>query len=804
MKNSHIINILLLLSVFFCGCAITSDYQYKAKEDKIIQAIFKDIPDAEIISKYNIKKKQIKTHLTGFINKSVCNKEIIFNEILINSPDSKMKRLCLTAKEIQSAEIFLQSGHYRSVNSVSFSSDGKYIASGSRSQAILWDIQSGTLIRTFKGHLDDVVSVVFSPDGRYIASGGDYIKIWNVKDGSLIRNFKGYSFSKSVCFSPDGKLIASGNVNNTVTLLDTTKDVLKTLTGHLCGVTSVVFSPDGQFIASGSYDNTIKLWNVKDRILIKTYKGHTDWVNSVRFSPDGRFITSLSSDETIKLWNIKTGTLIKTFKLSLFGENSFGFSPDGKRIVSGCSNPCRDSHSPFVNFRCINLENPDNLDENIKVWNILDGNVISSFKGNFLCERLVRFSPDGKSIVSVGCDNSIKLWDFKKGKIIKYFNNFSGENLSVTLSPDGNYIALGHMSKSMSTLEANFIKNTSKPITLWNIDNANLFRIFKEPLSHLQFMNFSPDGRYIASVNNWSNEIYLWNVKDGTILRTIDADDYNCINSISFNSDSKHIVSGGKDKTIKLWNIKNGNLIRTIKGHSGYVNSVSFSPDGKFVVSGSSDDTIKLWNTKDGTLIWSFKGHSLVKSVSFSPNGRYIVSCGFDNTIKLWNLKNGTLITTFEGHSNYVHLVCFSPDGNNIASASWDHSIKLWDVENGVLIRTFKRHPYFINSVKFSTDGKYIVSGDCGSSIIFWNVNDENDYFIYAMLPNDEWISFKSGQPYYNSSINGDKYAAIRFNNDTFNYEPLSTYKNIFKRTNGLFQSDATAFIVRQSSTYNR
>ena len=51
----------------------------------------------------------------------------------------------------------------------------------------------------------------------------------------------------------------------------------------------------------------------------------------------------------------------------------------------------------------------------------------------------------------------------------------------------------------------------------------------------------------------------------------------NTVTSVAISSDSKYIVSGSGDKTIKIWDIESGKEIKTLNGHSEGVYSVAIS-----------------------------------------------------------------------------------------------------------------------------------------------------------------------------------------------------------------------------------
>jgi WD40 repeat protein len=135
----------------------------------------------------------------------------------------------------------------------------------------------------------------------------------------------------SVTFSPNGTQDVSGSHDKTVRLWDaTTGAQVKTLEGHLHGITSVAFSPNGTQVISGARDPTVRLWNAAIGALLETLKGHSSYVSSVVFSPNGTQVVDIFRDETVGPWDAAIGALLETLQ----GHSSFvtlvAFSPDGK------------------------------------------------------------------------------------------------------------------------------------------------------------------------------------------------------------------------------------------------------------------------------------------------------------------------------------------------------------------------------------------------------------------------------------------------------------------------------------------
>jgi serine/threonine protein kinase len=206
-------------------------------------------------------------------------------------------------------EVATLRGHESGVWSVTFSPDGKFLASGSLDKTVkVWEVGSWREVATLRGHQGCVFSVSFSPDGKFLASGSEdkTVKVWEVGSWWEVTTLRGHQdWVSSVSFSPDGKFLTSRSGSRTVKVWDVGSWwEVTTLREHENEVHSVTFSPDGKFLASGSHDTTVKVWAVGSWWEVATLRGHRYGVNSVSFSPDGKFLASGSWDETVKVWEV--------------------------------------------------------------------------------------------------------------------------------------------------------------------------------------------------------------------------------------------------------------------------------------------------------------------------------------------------------------------------------------------------------------------------------------------------------------------------------------------------------------------
>lgn len=128
----------------------------------------------------------------------------------------------------------------------------------------------GKLIAVLKGHGSRVLDVSFSTDGKAIATGSadGTARLWH-RDGTLLCIFKHPSPVTSVSFSPDGQILVTASADKIIRIWHIDGRLVKKIPGNNREIEHVKFSADGKMLVSTNKDGTGMLWNLDLEDLLK-------------------------------------------------------------------------------------------------------------------------------------------------------------------------------------------------------------------------------------------------------------------------------------------------------------------------------------------------------------------------------------------------------------------------------------------------------------------------------------------------------------------------------------------------------
>ena len=594
-------------------------------------------------------------------------------------------------KALTVSQVTTAFGHVDSVNTCAITPDGRHLVSGSYDRTLnIWNLQSGTCLRTLEGHTDSIRTCAITPDGRHLVSGSsdNTLKIWNLGSGACLRNLKGHAGSVLACaITPDGRHLVSGSDDNTLKIWNLGSGAcLRTLEGHADSILACAIIPDGRHLVSGSDDNTLKIWDLSSGICLRTLEGHADSILACAITPDGHRLVSGAKDRTLKIWDLNSDTCLCTLKGHASWIEACAIAPDGRHLVSG------------------------SRDKTLKIWDLESGTCLRTLEGHTNMVGACAITPDSHHLVSGSDDNVLKIWDLESGVCLRTLEGHADYILACAIAPDSRHLVSASRKRTLK---------------VWDLESGVCLRTL-EGQSLVLACAITPDGRHLVSESEDST-LKVWDLESGACLRTLEGNTH-FVKVCAITPDGCYLVTGSMYRTLKIWDLESGACLHTLKGHMGPVLAGAVTPDSRHLVSGSSDKTLKVWNLESGAYLRTLEGHTgPVLACAVTPDGRHLVSGSEDNTLKIWDLESGACPRTLEGHTGPVLACAVTPDGRHLVSGSEDNTLKIWDLGSGACLRTLEEHAGSVLACAITPDGRHLVSGSRDRTLKLWALSLDSD-----------------------------------------------------------------------------
>ena len=200
----------------------------------------------------------------------------------------------------------------------------------------------------------------------------------------------------------------------------------------------------------------------------------------------------------------------------------------------------------------------------------------------------------------------------------------------------------------------------------------------------IQALQFSPDGKLLAVAGGdpaRQGEIQIWEVANRKLIISA-AIGYDTLYGVSWSPDSKRVAFGCADNTVRTIEASTGKQVMQMGSHNDWVMSTAFSLKGDHVISGGRDMTVKLTEIAEQRFVdnvtsitpGALKGG--VMALSTHPKFEEFVAGGSDGLPKVYRFfrevkreigDDAQLIAELFPTSGRVFSVRFNTDGTRIA-----------------------------------------------------------------------------------------------------------------------------------------
>ena len=396
-------------------------------------------------------------------------------------------------------------------------------------------------------------------------------------------------------------------------------------------------------------------------------------------------------------------------------------------------------------------------DENVKLWEVISGELVQKLSGHNERIDACAISPDGKTLVSTSETGRVKVWSVPSGKLRQTLQNDAATSyagyLIVSQLGDGKRVVRQVDRKKFDRKQlypvqiracaidndghiivAAALKNT---VHVWRLRNGEVMSTFQLPAS-VRAVAMNRDGTRLLSGSD-DGIVNLWDAFSGHLRRQLFGHQA-AITACAISDDGHLIMSGSEDGAVIVWEAPTGRLLHTLSSYGSEVRACALSGDGRTLISGSVDGALKVWNVHGEDPISVHTSPTFtVNGCAISHDGETAVAASEDGGLNVWNVTTGLLSRRLFGHKSSANACAISHNPVLLASVSDDETIKVWDLATGTLTRSLSGHTGSINACAINRDGTIVISGGDDETAIVWRVSSGE--VIFTLRGHSDWLT---------------------------------------------------------------
>ena len=490
-----------------------------------------------------------------------------------------------------------------------------------------------------------------------------------------------------VPFVVSAKVIESDEHTGRPALLVKTRGRLH---GHDGLVLSAHSTPDGSYAVTGGNDKSIRIWELDSRRCVRTFLGGEGYIHSVYISKNRKFVLSLADQSLLKIWDTQLllgePHKLRTPIMLCLVASSEVVSQNQSELADACRQVKSLAATGDIDEAIACLDKAKTIagwetqKKELNIWELVGRFSLRQRVEEALCYGTwsdhgdivssVAMSIDGKTAVSSGRDPRILVWDLDRACCVRELNGHTDWVRSIDLTSDGRFAV------SVSW---------DQTIRLWNVDKGEVIRIFDERFKSGSCVAFSPSARSVAA-STAAGHLQLFDPTNGRMTASWQAH-HGAVNSLRFNRDGCHLVTGGDDGKVMLWDVaEHGRVSQTVAELVAPVTAVWPSTTLSHVATASHDGLVRICAVggSPDTSPREFQGHlATVNAILMTPDDRWVISGSKDKTIRIWNCERAESAQTLKLHTGAINGLAVDYTAMRLLSVGDDMTVRGWNIDWG-------------------------------------------------------------------------------------------------------------------------